>query len=143
MHGDKPENGPVAMFAVQRMHPIIEEFDMQQPVHTVKMKRDPDENQRQSQHKPDGVILKGDHLNMTIGHGPEHQHFKKGPDQHTTDQRVKHIVPELIVKHKAAASGHKGRDIFQLCTLLFAGNHPASIIELYLPAARARKYDRA
>ena len=79
------------------MDRTIKKFDMKQPMHTVKMKCNPDEYHRQGENKPYRVIFKGDQLNKTIGHGPEHQHFIRGLDQHPTHQRIKHIVQKLIV----------------------------------------------
>ena len=90
-------------------------------MHTVKMKCNPDEYQRQSQNKPDGMILKRDYIHIAIAHGPKHQHLKCRPDQHPADQRITHIIQKLIVKQKPTALGHKGRNIFQLGALLLPG----------------------
>ncbi len=85
------------------------------------MKSYPDEYQWQSYNKPDGMILKRDHINIAIAHSPKHQHLKSRPDQHPADQRITHIIQKLIVKQKPTALGHKGRNIFQLGALLFLG----------------------
>ncbi len=45
-----------------------------------------------------GLILKRDHINIAIAHSPKHQHLKSRPDQHATDQRIKHIIQKLIIK---------------------------------------------